>query len=264
MTLQRKRSPLLRPSHSEWSYRRNNKRRYTPALGKVGDKVLDSRWQRDYPLEPRFMDRREEGARDLFKVSWRSTYYWNSRKNGRQMLGESHNEAAYGMLLDAEFEPLSYRTQPLAIELPPSKSGEPRHHIPDFEVIRDNERFLVEVKHDDYVDSWRTSERDQAVQDYCVAHGCHYAIASTSEIYMEPRFTNARRLEQSYWILIDDELIAKIIDVVAVGAKTVGDILQRLPNDRVDINIICGLHTRGLLKLDYLNRFNTSSGVVLP
>lgn len=264
MIPQRNRSTLLKPAASEWAYRRNNKRRNKPVLGLVGDALLDERLQGEYVLELRAFDRHERGVRDVTNFAWRTTHYWHSRKNGRRFVSESQHEAAYGTLLDAEFEQLTYRTQPLKIPFPSSKTGNMRKYTPDFEVLRGDARYLIEVKVDEFIANWRDRERDNAIAKFCAENNYHYAIVPTSEIYKEPRASNAKRIEQSYWIHVDAHLIAKICDVVSAGATTVGGILTHLADLPVDINVLCALHARSLLKLDYTKPFTSSSTVLLP
>jgi len=141
-----------------------------------GDRILSIDFPEDGKLRWRKIVRRS-GSRPTGKYpSW---------KMGRMMQWESHNELNAFRLLDADPTVKAFFEQPVRIRY--ALGGEEHFHIPDILVVREQGKFIWEVKPQRYSDTPDVQDRTAFLTQTLPNHGYQYQVVLAEDLAKKSR-----------------------------------------------------------------------------
>lgn len=157
----------------------------------------------------------------------------------------------------------SFETRPVTFRFP--IDAKQVDHTPDFQIERIGERAYVDIvngpnkKQHAHPEQDKHREREEtrkliarAMEHECAARGCKYIRTSPAQIYLQPRFDNAREILRFMSVHPDEELTFRVIDAISRtgGASTLGRLEHELGGGDDVVPGLFALTLRRVLQLD--------------
>lgn len=170
----------------------------------------------------------------------------------RPVWWESQLERDYIYLLEFDPDVESYREQPFRIQYTAESIG--HHHVPDFLVIRQTKKQVVDVKPEDQARAEGNSLLFRIMDEICHDHGYEFCVVTEYTIRVQPRLSNVKLLYRYARTPIGFDAQTEIIDFIRRrGGAKILEIRQFLGRKQVSVAVLFSLLFRGALKLE-LNR----------